>query len=185
MSTVDTDLDSKLKPRKYFASTPIIAIRDVIKYETELKQILLEWRQEPNYSDPSSRFRRTVAVLEDPLKASLSTSEELIENADEDQFNSLFTPLLADLNAQNQLPAILFNFSREHCESLGKRISKDLEAAEDKWRRASPAYKERVARAKAAEKSAAKKAKAVESSTVNRKQEEEAARMGVVEESST
>ncbi|GAA5832204.1 hypothetical protein JCM5353_008197 [Sporobolomyces roseus] len=185
MSAVDKDLDSKLKPRKYFASTPIIAIRDVIKYETELKRILLEWRQEPNYSDPSSRFRRTVAVLEDPLKASLSTSEELIENADEDQFNSLFTPLLADLNAQNQLPAILFNFSREHCESLGKRISKDLEAAEDKWRRASPAYKERVARAKAAEKSAAKKAKAVESSTVNRKQEEEAARMGVVEESST
>ncbi|GAA5961336.1 hypothetical protein JCM3765_004378 [Sporobolomyces pararoseus] len=185
MSTVDKDLDSKLKPRKYFASTPIIAIRDVIKYEAELKRILLEWRNEPNYSDPSSRFRRTVAVLEDPLKASLSTSEQLIENADEDQFNSLFTPLLADLNAQNQLPAILFNFSREHCESLGKRISKDLEAAEDKWRKASPAYKERVARAKAAEKSAAKKAKAVESSTVNRKQEEEAARMGVVEEVST
>ncbi|GAA5927004.1 uncharacterized protein JCM15063_000429 [Sporobolomyces koalae] len=185
MSTVDPELDSKLKPRKYFANTPIIAIRDVIKYEAELKQILLTWRQEPNYSDPSSRFRRTVAVLEDPLKASLKTSEQLIENASEDQFNSLFTPLLADLNAQNQLPAILFNFSREHCESLGKRISKDLEAAEDKWRKASPAYKERVARAKAAEKSAAKKAKAVESSTVNRKQEEEAARMGVVEETTT
>ncbi|GAA5895565.1 uncharacterized protein JCM6883_001549 [Sporobolomyces salmoneus] len=185
MSTVEKDLDSKLKPRKYFAATPIIAIRDVIKYEAELKRILLEWRNEPNYSDPSSRFRRTVAVLEDPLKASLGTSEQLIENADEDQFNSLFTPLLADLNAQNQLPAILFNFSREHCESLGKRISKDLEAAEDKWRKASPAYKERVARAKAAEKSAAKKAKAVESSTVNRKQEEEAARMGVVEETTT
>ncbi|GAA5967019.1 hypothetical protein JCM21900_002356 [Sporobolomyces salmonicolor] len=185
MAQVEKDLDSKLKPRKYFAPTPIIAIRDVIKYEQELKRILLEWRHEPNSSDPKSRFRRTVSVLENPLKAALGVSEMLIENATEDQFNSLFTPLLADLNAQNQLPAILFNFSRDKCESLGARISRDLEEAEDRWRRASPTFKERVARAKAAEKAAAKKAKAVETSTVNRKQEEEAARMGVVEEAST
>ncbi|KAJ8293829.1 putative helicase [Rhodotorula toruloides] len=182
MSTVDKELDPKLKPRKFFAPTPVIAIRHCIEYEKQLKKILLEWRNEPDYASPTSRFSRTVEFLEKPLRDSLGISEKLIEDATEDQFNSLFTPLLADLNAQNQLPAILFNFSRDHCESLAKRISKDLETAEDQWRKNSSTFKERVARAKAAEKAAAKKAKAMETSTVNRKQEEEAARMGVVEE---
>ncbi|GAA6028667.1 hypothetical protein JCM8097_007338 [Rhodosporidiobolus ruineniae] len=171
-----------LKPEKYFDPTPTIAIKHVIEYEKELKKILLEWREEPDYANPESRFSKTVEFLEKPLREALNVSEELIENATEDEFNSLFTPLLADLNAQNQLPAILFNFSRDHCESLAKRISKDLEAAEDRWRKSSSTFKERVARAKAAEKAAAKKAKAAETSTVNRKQEEEAARMGVTEE---
>ncbi|TNY21481.1 DEAD/DEAH box helicase [Rhodotorula diobovata] len=182
MSTVDKELDPKLKPRKFFAPTPTIAIKHVIEFERQLKKILVEWRNEPDYASPSSRFSRTVEFLEKPLREALGVSEKLIENATEDEFNSLFTPLLADLNAQNQLPAILFNFSRDHCESLAKRISQDLERAEDKWRKSSPTFKDRLARARAAEKAAAKKAKAAESQTVNRKQEEEAARMGVVEE---
>ncbi|GAA5898544.1 hypothetical protein JCM6882_007811 [Rhodosporidiobolus microsporus] len=185
MSAVDKATLKELKPTKYFAPTPTIAIKHVIQYEKELKKILLEWRDEPDYANPTSRFSRTVEYLEKPLRESLGVSEELIENATEDEFNSLFAPLLADLNAQNQLPAILFNFSRDHCESLAKRISKDLEAAESRWRSNSATFKDRVARAKAAEKAAAKKAKAVETSTVNRKQEEEAARMGVVEEVQT
>ncbi|GAA5825082.1 hypothetical protein JCM11251_006092 [Rhodosporidiobolus azoricus] len=185
MSAVDKPTLKELKPTKYFAPTPTIAIKHVIEYEKQLKKILLEWRNEPDYADPTSRFSRTVEYLEKPLRESLGISEELIENASEDEFNSLFAPLLADLNAQNQLPAILFNFSRDHCESLAKRISKDLEAAESKWRSNSTTFKERLARAKQAEKAAAKKAKAVETSTVNRKQEEEAARMGVVEEIQT
>ncbi|GAA5999548.1 uncharacterized protein JCM10292_004219 [Rhodotorula paludigena] len=185
MSTVDKELDPSLKPRKFFAPTPTIAIKHVIEYEKQLKKILLEWRNEPDYANPQSRFSRTVQFLERPLRDALGISEKLIENASEDDFNSLFTPLLADLNAQNQLPAILFNFSRDHCESLAKRISRDLERAESKWRMSSATFRDRLARAKAAEKAAAKKAKAAESSTVNRKQEEEAARMGVVEEVST
>ncbi|GAA6015723.1 hypothetical protein JCM10207_008775 [Rhodosporidiobolus poonsookiae] len=185
MSAVDKARLKSLRPDKYFADTPIIAIKHCIEYEKELKTILLEWRNEPNYADRDSKFSRTVEFLEKPLRDALGVSEKVIENATEDEFNSLFTPLLADLNAQNQLPAILFNFSRDHCESLAKRISKDLEGAEDRWRRNSTTFKERVARAKAAEKAAAKKAKAAETSTVNRKQEEEAARMGVTEEVST
>ncbi|GAA6057212.1 hypothetical protein JCM3770_003263, partial [Rhodotorula araucariae] len=182
MSAVDKELDPKLKPRKFFAPTPTIAIKHVIEYEQLLKKILIDWRNEPDYADPKSRFSRTVEFLEKPLRESLGISEKLIENASEDEFNSLFAPLLADLNAQNQLPAILFNFSRDHCESLAKRISQDLERAEDKWRKSSSTFKDRLARAKAAEKAASKKAKAAESQTVNRKQEEEAARMGVVED---
>ncbi|GAA5972085.1 hypothetical protein JCM11641_002488 [Rhodosporidiobolus odoratus] len=185
MAAVDKKLNPDLEPEKFFASTPTIAIKHVIQYEKELKTILLEWRNEPDYANPTSRFSRTVEFLEKPLRNALGVSEQLVENATEDEFNSLFAPLLADLNAQGQLPAILFNFSRDHCESLAKRISKDLEAAEDRWRRNSTTFKERVARAKAAEKAAAKKAKAAETSTVNRKQEEEAARMGVTEEVST
>lgn len=185
MSNADEGLDPNLKPRKFFAATPTIAIKHTIEYERQLKKILLEWRNEPDYAKPTSRFSKTVEYLEKPLREALNVDEKMIENATEDEFNSLFTPLLADLNAQNQLPAILFNFSRDHCESLAKRISKDLETAESQWRMNSPTFKERLARAKAAEKAAAKKAKAVESATVNRKQEEEAARMGVVEEIQT
>jgi hypothetical protein len=119
MSAVST-LDPALTPKTYFAKTPAIAIKDVIEYEKELKQVLVSWREAPDSNDPESPFQKVVKAIESPLRAALEESEQAIEEGTEDDFNGLFLPLLADLNAQGSLPAIIFNFSRDKVRiSLG------------------------------------------------------------------
>ncbi|ORY65665.1 hypothetical protein BCR35DRAFT_354923, partial [Leucosporidium creatinivorum] len=166
-------LDEALTPNVYFAKTPAIAIRDVIGYEKELKKVLVEWREAPDSNEESSPFQKVVKALEAPLRQALEEPEKEIEEGTDDDFNGLFLPLLADLNAQGNLPAIIFNFSRDKVEALGKRILEDLEAAETRWRASSPAYKLKLQKAKEDEKLAAKKAKAAESASRNKKDDDD------------
>lgn len=111
-------LDEGLTPNVYFAKTPSIAIRDVIGYEKELKKVLVEWREAPESVEESSPFQKVVKALELPLRQALEEPEKEIEEGTADDFNGLFLPLLADLNAQGNLPAIIFNFSRDKVRSL-------------------------------------------------------------------
>lgn len=106
-------LDEALTPNVYFAKTPSIAIRDVIGYEKELKKVLVEWREAPESVEESSPFQKVVKALELPLRQALEEPEKEIEEGTDDDFNALFLPLLADLHAQGNLPAIIFNFSRD------------------------------------------------------------------------
>ncbi|KDE02846.1 hypothetical protein MVLG_06636 [Microbotryum lychnidis-dioicae p1A1 Lamole] len=167
-------LDPGLEPNKFFAKTPSIAIRDVISYEKELKKVLVSWREAPDSNDPDSPFQKLIFAIESPLRAATDEAEQEIaeHEEDEDFLPSLFLPMLADLNAQGSLPAIIFSFSRDTVERIGRKILEDLEAAETKWRQSSPTYKLRVAKAKEDEKMAAKKAKAVEAASRNKKDED-------------
>lgn len=168
------EVDPSLTPTTYFASTTSVAIKDVIKYEKDIKAVLLEWMQAPNAREPDSPYQKTVKALEGPLRAALEEPEQAIAEGGGDAFHSLFVPLLADLNSQGSLPAILFNFDRIACEEIGRRILDDLEEAEGHWRTQSPDYKRKVAKAKEDEKQARAKAKATESANRNKKDEDEA-----------
>lgn len=113
MTSVSDEVDASLAPNVYFAKTPSIAIRDVIKYENALKEVLISWREAPNSMEPESPFQKVVKALEEPLRLATAGPEAAIEEGTEDDFNAMFLPLLADLNAKNDLPAIIFNFSRD------------------------------------------------------------------------
>ncbi|KAM0753759.1 P-loop containing nucleoside triphosphate hydrolase protein [Meredithblackwellia eburnea MCA 4105] len=165
------EVPERLTPRVYFAKTPSIAIRDVIVYEKELKELLVKWMAEPNAQDSGSPFKKVVKQFEEPLKQSLVEPQRVLEEGDEEDFLSLFLPLLADLNAQGSLPAIMFNFDPVQCESIAKRIANDLEEAEERWRMKSPEYKMRVAKAKEDEKAAKARMKAQEAANRNKKDE--------------
>lgn len=182
MIKVEPTLDPSLEPKVYFGKTPNIAIKEVIGYEKRLKEVLVEWRNAPDSQEASSKFQSVVRSLEAPLRAALSTSEEVIAEGTQDDFNALFLPLLFDLNAQGSLPAIIFNFSRDEVEGLGQRILEDLEAAETRWRASSPAYKLKVQKAKDDEKLAAKQRKAAESASRNKKDEDDDGRGGEADE---
>ncbi|KAK4047372.1 hypothetical protein OIV83_005419 [Microbotryomycetes sp. JL201] len=157
------DVDPGLAPNVFFAKTPAVAIRDTIRYEAELKKIMVEWRLRDDYREPNSPFQKVVQALEAPLRKAVAEVEQKIEDGTDDDLYALFLPLLADLQARGDLPAIIFNFGREKVEALGKRILTDLEEAESRWREKSPAYKLKLQRAKEAEKLAAKRAKEAES----------------------
>lgn len=171
--TASGEVGPKLTPSTYFSDTPSVAIRDVIEYEKELKTLLVSWMETPGAADdPASPYRKVVAQLEGPLRLALAESESEIEDGGDETFFKLFLPLLADLNSQGQLPAILFNYDRNACERIAERILHDLEDAESRWRMKSPEWKRRVAKAKEDEKLAKIKAKAQESAGRNKKDEE-------------
>lgn len=113
-------LDEALAPNVYFAKTPAIAIRDVIGYERELKKLLVEWREAEGALEEGSPFQQVVKALEKPLRFALEEPEKEIEEGTLDDFNGLFLPLLADLNAQGNLPAIIFIFSRDRVRDVSQ-----------------------------------------------------------------
>lgn len=49
-------------------------------------------------------------------------------------------PLLMDLNRQGSLPALLFNYDRDYCETTAFDILHRLEAAEKNWKETSPEW---------------------------------------------
>lgn len=106
------EVDPRLTPATYFADTPSVAVKDVIKYEKELKDLLLAWMEAPGSREENSPYQKVVKDLERPLRQALEGPEVAIAEGGEDGFYSLFLPLLADLNAQGSLPAIIFNFDR-------------------------------------------------------------------------
>ncbi|KAK4055914.1 hypothetical protein OIO90_003171 [Microbotryomycetes sp. JL221] len=173
MVAASNDVDPSLAPNVFFAKTPAIAIRDTIRYEAELKKIIVDWRLREDYRKTDSPFQKVVQTLEAPLRKAVADVENKIEDGTPDDLYALFLPLLADLQAKNDLPAIIFNFEREKVEALGRRILTDLEEAESRWREKSPAYKLKLARAKEAEKLAAKRAKEAESAAKRKGGDEE------------
>jgi hypothetical protein len=167
------EISESLAPATFFAKTPAVAIKDVIEYEKELKVVLLDWMGTPGSSALDSPYQKVVRGLERPLREALTEADAAISAGSTDDFNGLFLPLLADLNAQNQLPAILFNFDRSACERICQRVLQDLEEAESRWRMKSPEYKRRVAKAKEDEKLAKAKSKSQASEKRNKADEDE------------
>lgn len=77
----------------------------MIVYEKELKEVLVSWMNAPGSQDEGSPFKKVVSALETPLRKALEGPQQALEEGNEDDFLSVFLPLLADLNAQGSLPA--------------------------------------------------------------------------------
>ncbi|KAI9750079.1 MAG: hypothetical protein M1815_002040 [Lichina confinis] len=114
---------------------------DVIKWERELKKLLLAWM-----ASPHSPFRKVYDDLSMPLEAPrsemvqvspASLSPELAEPIDRESLADTVLPLLTDLYERNALPAILFNFDRSQCEALAHAVLRRLEQAETSWKETS------------------------------------------------
>ena len=59
----------------------------------------------PGAQDETSPFKKVVTALETPLRKALEGPQQALEEGTQDDFLSVFLPLLADLNAQGSLPA--------------------------------------------------------------------------------
>ncbi|TPX36142.1 hypothetical protein SmJEL517_g01613 [Synchytrium microbalum] len=158
-------MDAKLKPATFFAKTPSVALKEVIVYEKDLKETLLSWLNDPKLQAP---YHRVIDILSDPLTDALTAGKASVQvDEDSDEFYALFLPLLYDLNAQNSLPAIIFNFDRNGCEVILQNIVSGLTKAETAWRATSVKYQRLVEKANEAEKNAKARAKKLESMARN------------------
>ncbi|KAN0130735.1 hypothetical protein V8E53_011410 [Lactarius tabidus] len=133
----------RIDPTTFFSRNTFIRQRDVLHYETEIKNILARLVDAPDALSPSSPLQRVVQHIQDPVIAQTSKSR-LNAPPSRPGFLSGLIHLLSDLEATDSLPALLFNFDRNDCLSMAKHILETLESAEEAWRAESPEWNRKV-----------------------------------------
>ncbi|KFA45643.1 hypothetical protein S40293_08914 [Stachybotrys chartarum IBT 40293] len=114
---------------------------DVLAWEAKLKQQLHSWM-----THPESPFSRCQEIL-----ASKAPKEDVNRKTGDTALQ-----LLVDLRSHGALPAILFNFDRDECETTLQSVQSVLEKAEEKYRETSSAWKRKIAEYEKWKKAAAK-----------------------------
>ncbi|KAH9002517.1 P-loop containing nucleoside triphosphate hydrolase protein, partial [Lactarius deliciosus] len=138
----------RLDPTAFFSGNRFIRQKDVLGYETEIKNILARLVVEPDAQDPSSPLQRVVRHIQDPVIMQMSKAR-LNTPPNHSGFMSGLIHLLSDLKAENSLPALLFNFDRHECQVMAEKVLDALERAEEVWRDQSPEWKHKVSQWKA------------------------------------
>jgi ATP-dependent RNA helicase DDX60 len=105
---------------------------DVSVWERDLRSLLWEW----------------MACSESPFKMvrrELSSKVASLDAwADRETLGQSALPMLSELHRQNALPALLFSYDRGTCEKTAMTIMKELEEAEEKFRKTNPKWLEKL-----------------------------------------
>jgi len=141
-------VDKSLDPSTILPT--VIKKADIIKWQTGLKKLLSDWM-----GDDKSPFEAVRKDLSNSLSKFQGASE--IEEAASDKGDnegqldelgmeishdiSSLLPLLADLQQQDALPGIIFNYDRSICEKMCQTLMKQLVDAEVAWKETSPKWK--------------------------------------------
>ncbi|KAF1847985.1 DEAD/DEAH box helicase-like protein [Cucurbitaria berberidis CBS 394.84] len=148
--TKEYPVDKSLNPSAVLPT--IIKKADIIKWQTALKDILSAWM-----ADDASPFEIVRKYLSSSIaNFSLSQRDENAEvtndasQVDEMEMEithdiSSILPLLADLQLQDALPGIIFNYDRSICERMCQTLLKQLTEAEVSWKQSSPKWKDKLA----------------------------------------
>ena len=153
-----------LNPEKG-ALPDVIRKKDVIQWETNVKNLLREWMQnahrspfhkvlndlQPHYAVANARQSGTTHQADGAVSRG-GGSEDLLKTT---------LPLLYRLHERNALPAILFNYDRGKCVAIGQAVLQQLQEAETKWKAESQSWQATLKKwelyKKTQEKAAAKK----------------------------
>lgn len=125
------------------ALPPCIKKADVLKWERDLKTVLLQWM---NAGDRDSPFDMVVQELSPSLSpreinGEMFDVEEVgaledndCQEIDSNDLRATTLPLLYQLHQRQALPAILFNYDRIGCEIIAVTLLNQLKAAENQWK---------------------------------------------------
>lgn len=125
----------------------VIKKADIIKWQTGLKSVLSKWM-----ADDASPFEAVRKDLSQPISGlALQPTQGMIENDDPEgdemelkhDVESIL-PLLTDLQRQDALPGIIFNYDRAVCEKMCQTLMKQLTEAETTWKETSPKWKDKL-----------------------------------------
>ncbi|KAK4544752.1 hypothetical protein LTR36_004001 [Oleoguttula mirabilis] len=144
---------------------------DILTWEKGLKEVLRKW-----IADDASPYEKLVKELEQSFRledreeiqitqavSEAESSEKITINNHEDLVKTTL-PMLCRLQAQDALPAILFNYDRHMCEKLCQAVLQQLQESELAQRKTGPKWEKTLERwedwKKVQAKNASKKAKA-------------------------
>jgi superfamily II RNA helicase len=133
----------------------VIKKADIINWQSGLKKLLTAWM-----ADDASPFEAVRKDLSQSLKGFQEARNDddagsIDDDADNDgQLDELgmeishdissILPLLADLQQQDALPGIIFNYDRAICEKMCRTLMKQLVDAEVAWKETSPKWKAKL-----------------------------------------
>lgn len=122
-------LDPALDPDSFFPGTIVKA--DVVKWETELKKVLLFWLQ--RHDSPFLAVQRDLSPV---LKRHIP---------DQNYGTGRTLELLVDLRKHGALPALIFLYDRSGCQKSVMQIVDLLRASEEQWKATSPEWAKTLA----------------------------------------
>ncbi|KAH9932994.1 P-loop containing nucleoside triphosphate hydrolase protein [Fomitopsis serialis] len=117
------------------------ALRDVLRYEADLKKIVDQLIATEDQQDDRSVMNKVIGHLVDPVVKTVD--HHAIPSRRQFMDNLIY--LVSDLHANGDLPAILFNFDRRACETMCERLLVELIKAEKQWRETSPEWRRQMA----------------------------------------
>ncbi|KAL4973435.1 hypothetical protein BDW66DRAFT_168658 [Aspergillus desertorum] len=117
-STSAYPVDRLLDP--HIALPSIVRKADVIKWEAKLKGLLRQWMD-----DSASPFGEVVKELSHSVENHNSPTVQVSSSA---------------------LPALFFNYDRNHCEKICNHLLAQLEESEARWKASSSVWKKKIAR---------------------------------------
>ncbi|KAG5652595.1 hypothetical protein H0H81_004426 [Sphagnurus paluster] len=134
---------ASLDPTAFFTSqSGLLTQKDILLYEAKLKDLVSKLIASPDAQSPNSPLYQVIRRLEDPAITLAGARLHTMPTRNAFRMNLIY--LLADLNAQGELPAILFNFNRTDCEIMALQILTSLRRAEESWRSNNPEWQKKI-----------------------------------------
>ncbi|KAL9943049.1 hypothetical protein D7B24_009616 [Verticillium nonalfalfae] len=116
----------------------IISKADILSWEAGLKEVLQQWMVVPESPFSAVRTELLGSAFVELQKDFVSQEKRLKER-------TTIIPLLYDLNENDSLPAIAFNYDRAQCEEALKTVLAHLSAKETAWKESSKEWKQKLA----------------------------------------
>jgi hypothetical protein len=139
-------LDKSLDPSAVLPA--VVTKADIIKWQAALKPVLSKWMAEE--SSPFEAVRKDLSRSLTGLAQAANnndTDEDDESEVEEMELNHDFEsilPLLADLQRQDALPGIIFNYDRALCEKMCQTLMKQLTEAETSYKESSSKWKDKL-----------------------------------------
>ncbi|KAL1630616.1 hypothetical protein SLS54_000487 [Diplodia seriata] len=114
----------------------VITQAAIITWRESLNSLCRSWM-----ADHSSPFD---AVVQDLGRELYELEAKEDTGLDSESLSRTTLPLLYRLHEQSALPAILFNYDREDCESICKNLLNSLKEAEQEWKETSPVWAKKM-----------------------------------------
>ncbi|KAF2826826.1 P-loop containing nucleoside triphosphate hydrolase protein [Ophiobolus disseminans] len=143
--TAKFPMDKSLEPSAVLPE--VVKKADIIQWQAGLKTVLSKWM-----ADDTSPFE---AVRKDLSQSIVGLEQQLNQGAVDENDSEIdemelkhdvdsILPLLADLQRQDALPGIIFNYDRAVCEKMCQTLMKQLTEAETTWKETSPKWKAKL-----------------------------------------
>ncbi|KAH9899786.1 P-loop containing nucleoside triphosphate hydrolase protein [Cubamyces lactineus] len=132
----------ELSPTRFFAESKgtLLKQKDILRYEAALTKRISEMMETADPQDPGTVLSSMIRKVSDPLVD--KADQSYIPTAGE--FYANLITLVADLQANGDLPALLFNFDRKVCENMAQAMLDVLEKTEAQWRETNPEWKRKI-----------------------------------------
>lgn len=167
--TAEFPVPDKLSP--LHALPPMVKKAHILGWESDLKNCLLPWMMTPGSPFEAVRDELRSRILDtngEDLQSPAENKQLKAENGETaaDVEGETKTPksnyfqLLLDLHHRRGLPAIIFNYDRDECETIMHSVIAELEGHESKWKKTSKEWLKTMSEYEKWKKSQEKSAKA-------------------------